>query len=331
MNYLEISKLYGICHVENIASRMVLEKCGFISEYEGAGLYQGIEQMICRYIIQTKSQSELVAYNISNGSVNIKTTACDTTDRILLNKSFYEKSKLKGSFFSAIYDGKLRIHLVFNEETAFFNDDIIKLIKDSINIASMTSGVIWFRRSIESIISFVGTKFTLSPNMEEFYYYSTEYFIQRDKFNKSFDYTILEVKPYEERYIDMYLELLNDSMSFFIPLEDFVSKKSFYLQEFLDLSVKNAFEAFWKEHKLVGLYWINGTEVDTMGVSSDFQRFGYGSLILTRAIETIFRQNPYTERAILYCVGWNSKAQNFYKKYGMEISNLYKVPYSDVN
>jgi len=55
MNYLEISKLYGICHVENIASRMVLEKCGFISEYEGAGLYQGIEQMICRYIIQIKS------------------------------------------------------------------------------------------------------------------------------------------------------------------------------------------------------------------------------------------------------------------------------------
>jgi GNAT superfamily N-acetyltransferase len=81
----------------------------------------------------------------------------------------------------------------------------------------------------------------------------------------------------------------------------------------------------------VGIYWIAGIEVDTMGVSTGFQRFGYGSLILTRAIETIFFQNPNVNYALFYCVGWNIKAQNFYKKYGMEISKQYKVPYNTVN
>jgi len=49
MRHLGITKIFGICHAENIASRKVLEKCGFILEYEGAGQYFGQEQPVCRY------------------------------------------------------------------------------------------------------------------------------------------------------------------------------------------------------------------------------------------------------------------------------------------
>ena len=36
-----ISEVYGICVRENVASRRVLEKCGFEKRFEGAGSYKG--------------------------------------------------------------------------------------------------------------------------------------------------------------------------------------------------------------------------------------------------------------------------------------------------
>ena len=221
--------------------------------------------------------------------------------------------------------------MVFNEDIDSFNDEICNLIQQSMETAGIYHGMIWFRRITHSIISHIGDKYTLIADSEEFYYYSTEYIMRRDRFNKTFDNAALDVKPYEEIHIDKYLNLLNDSMSFFIPPYDFFSEKSRYLKEFMDFKSKNTFEAFWKDGKLVGLYWIVGTEIDTMGVSSEFQRFGYGSMILSRAIETVFQQQPNAEYSLLYCVGWNAKAQNFYKKYGMEVNKQHRVPYNVVN
>lgn len=274
--------------------------------------------------------TELIAFNIIDKKMLNSNNIDSVFDRIIICKSFFD-DKLMGSFFSCIYDGKLRIHLVFNEETNLFDDDIFKLIKISMEVANMNHGVIWLRRTIQSIISYIGDRYTLTSNPEDFYYYSTEYVMRRDRLNKKFINTVLEVRPYEEMHIDKYLVLLNDAMSFFVPPHDFVSEKNQYLQEFMDYKNKDTFEAFWKDGKLVGLYWIVGIEVDTIGVSSDFQRLGYGAMILTRAIEKVFQQNPYAEYAVLYAVGWNAKAQSFYKKYGMEINKQHKIPYNIVN
>lgn len=49
MTYKKLDKVYGICVLENYASKRVLEKCGFQKEYEGVGTYQGIEKNIFRY------------------------------------------------------------------------------------------------------------------------------------------------------------------------------------------------------------------------------------------------------------------------------------------
>lgn len=46
----KLDKVYGICVSENVASRKVLEKCGFIKEYEGVGEYQGNPADIARYV-----------------------------------------------------------------------------------------------------------------------------------------------------------------------------------------------------------------------------------------------------------------------------------------
>jgi len=45
-----LEKVYGICLSENVASKRVLEKCGFEKEYEGVGKYQGRSAEIARYM-----------------------------------------------------------------------------------------------------------------------------------------------------------------------------------------------------------------------------------------------------------------------------------------
>lgn len=47
----KLDKVYGICISENVASKKVLEKCGFEKEYEGAGEYQGNSAEIARYVL----------------------------------------------------------------------------------------------------------------------------------------------------------------------------------------------------------------------------------------------------------------------------------------
>ena len=50
MAKMGIDKVYGICVSENVASKKVMEKCGFQKEYEGIGLYQGENRPIAKYI-----------------------------------------------------------------------------------------------------------------------------------------------------------------------------------------------------------------------------------------------------------------------------------------
>ena len=47
-----LDKVYGVCLSENIASKKVLEKCGFIKEYEGPGEYQGEKRQIAKYVLK---------------------------------------------------------------------------------------------------------------------------------------------------------------------------------------------------------------------------------------------------------------------------------------
>ena len=49
MPRLGLERIWGICLADNLASRKVMERCGFIKEFEGIGPYQGSERPICRY------------------------------------------------------------------------------------------------------------------------------------------------------------------------------------------------------------------------------------------------------------------------------------------
>lgn len=47
----KIDKVYGICVAENVASKIVLERCGFKKQYEGIGEYQGKMREIVKYVL----------------------------------------------------------------------------------------------------------------------------------------------------------------------------------------------------------------------------------------------------------------------------------------
>ena len=49
MPRLKISRIAGICLSENKASVKVMERCGFIKEFEGVGPYQDREAHICKF------------------------------------------------------------------------------------------------------------------------------------------------------------------------------------------------------------------------------------------------------------------------------------------
>jgi ribosomal protein S18 acetylase RimI-like enzyme len=67
---------------------------------------------------------------------------------------------------------------------------------------------------------------------------------------------------------------------------------------------------------LVGLYWRKNAEIDFFAVDVNQQRKGYGTIMLTRAINMVFEKTD-ADFACLYAVDWNLKGQSFYKKYGM--------------
>lgn len=46
----KLHKILGICLADNIASRRVLEYCGFTLCFEGMGEYQGETRHVCRYL-----------------------------------------------------------------------------------------------------------------------------------------------------------------------------------------------------------------------------------------------------------------------------------------
>ena len=46
----KLDSIYGICLSENVASKKVMEKCGFTKEFEGIGDYQGNKCKIAKYV-----------------------------------------------------------------------------------------------------------------------------------------------------------------------------------------------------------------------------------------------------------------------------------------
>jgi len=223
----------------------------------------------------------------------------------------------QGVFFSCMFERGLRIHIAFEADTDEFNGEIAALVRGSLKKTGSTGCALWIWNDNRKIIEHLKEAFHVTKKGSH-YYASIEFIMRRENFYPEKNDT-LEIRPHEKKRLFAYLNLLDHSMSL-VPINPPPTyRRCFrhYAKQFAALAKDNAFEAFWKKGKLVGLYWLNNAEIDTLAVAVGQQRKGYGTIILTRAIAMVFQHTdaPY---AYLYAVDWNAKGQSFYTKYGME-------------
>lgn len=275
-----------------------------------------------------KENIDFIAYTFQMDGLEQITKEMNPPEDKIIHTQLFSTDKVFGSYFSCIFKGKLRIHVVFTEDTIEYKDTIAKLILETVEQTGISEGKIWICNQNSKMIDYLMEQFHIIEDSEPFLYESHEMIMPRDQFHKTFEATNLEIRPYQEEHIDDYLSLLYHSMSFKIPPYNYILEKDSFIQEFRRQQENQTFEAFWIKDDLVGLYWLAGSEIDHIAVAKKYQGLGYGKQILTRAIEIDLR-NPEVDHAWLLVVEWNSKAFHFYKKYGMQERAVYHVPYRD--
>ncbi len=269
--------------------------------------------------------TDFFAFRFELKRENVKRTEESIKDWIIENRLFAAEN-VYGSFFSSIYRGNLRIHVVFSEDTDAFKEEILALFLNTFEKTHMYSGKVWIGNENKKIIQYLQEAFDIEMDCEQFLYVSHKMEIKREDFHKSCADSQLEAKAYEDEHLKEYLELLEQSMTFKIPPFPYLQKENELREEFS--SNKEAFQAFWISDKLVGLYLLSGNEVDHLAVAPEFQNLGYGDIILAKAIESIFK-NDGTDTAWLLVVEWNSKAFAFYRKFGLVDTDVYHVPFNN--
>ncbi|MDR0272825.1 MAG: GNAT family N-acetyltransferase [Clostridiales bacterium] len=275
------------------------------------------------------AQTDYQSYNIpmpERIQSNIENES-DEINRQLEAKMFYDK-KMRGVFFSYTFNQTLRVYISVDEDTDIYNDEFSSLLHSSINQCNCKTGLLWVRKKTPKIIAFLEKGFNATISDELFFYESKKFVIDREHFKKKFKVGILEIKSYDDRYLDDCLRLWEEAMLFCMPPNFHLNNRAHHFEQFRFYRDYLTFETFWKDGELVGFYWNNGNEVDIMAVSPKFQRMGYGSIILTRAIEMIF-QKTNSDIAWLIASSFNEKACSFYTKNNMEVRGEYRIPRID--
>lgn len=265
------------------------------------------------------------AYAPASGRTNQDLPA-PAADRIIVNRLLGEDA-VAGCFFSGIYQGRLRVHIVLEEDTAAYHPVIAALLAETRAVSGGLPGTIWVGNHNRRVMDFLVGQYGAVADPEVFHYDSVEYRMPRDGFARPAPHALLAGRPFERRHLDAYLRLLTDSMRFKIPPHDYRARRAHYLAEFERLDGARAFEAFWLGETLIGLYWLEGIEIDHLAVSTAHQRQGFGRAILYSAIARVF-DTCDTDHALLYAVGWNSQAQAFYLGCGMQAHARYRVRYA---
>ena len=247
------------------------------------------------------------------------------TEKQIEASSFHD-GDLTGVFYSCLIDGKLVIHLSFTDDTDKFNEKIAERICFALKKSNLTSCLIWTAQKYRKSRMFLKEKFNIQPDSHGdyyapgyngYFYEAVEFIMRREMFTNEIENSNLAIRPFEVQFVGMYLSLLNDVMAFDGLPPNFQGNKEHFLKPFEERIESNSFEAFWKENELIGLYWRNDADIDIMAVAKSQQGKGYGSIILIRAINMVFRKTT-NNYARLYVLGWDEKTIRFYKQFGME-------------
>ena len=268
-------------------------------------------------------QEAYQAYHIPMPAHHRNDKSDECSNRELEAKLMTDK-EARGVFFSYTYHGVLRVYITLDEDRDVYNEEISTLLRSSIEKSHCETGVLFVRKKTLLLIAFLENEFHITPSDELFFYESKKMAIHRAQFKKQSD-NILEIRPFDDSHLDDYLRIGDESLLFCMPPSFRTDERAHHLEQFRFYRDYLTFETFWKDDEMVGYYWNNKNEVDLIAVSPKYQRMGYGTIILNRAIEKIFETTD-SDIAWLIVSSFNEKACSFYVKNGMEVHGEYRIP-----
>jgi len=230
---------------------------------------------------------------------------------------FFDDGKNTGIFASLIYWGLFRIFIAFEKDTDEYATELAELIELVKAKNPDCLPKVYFIAEHKQMINAIMKKTKFQPPLPNgFYYSSHEFVMDKEHFKEYPNDKHLEIRPYEARRIEDYALLLDNAMTFASPPTNFRGNISGLAEKVKE----KALSAFYKNDELVGLYWFDNDypfyTIDFIAVAPAHQRKGYGSIILSHAINNVLTYQKM-ETAKLYCVDWNEKGLSFYKKFGM--------------
>lgn len=231
---------------------------------------------------------------------------------------------IKGAYFCYTSDATAYVYIAFEKETPASSFMISKLCRENLLSLNKCPIEVWIKH--ENRITVQRLKQDFQCDSAE--YGMTEFIMERHTFSNISIPPEITLKGFQPSYFQDYLSLLDAAMTYHDTSNFYSNRADEYKRAFLCGDRKGYFKAFWINTTLIGLYlrdWENGDELALLAINRNYQRKGYGSMLLHHAANTMFTTTK-KKRMYLYCVDHNFAAKSFYIKQNMKISgHSYKM------
>jgi len=133
----------------------------------------------------------------------------------------------------------------------------------------------------------------------------------------------LDVKPYDEVYLQEFINLLDDSFrplrleNNIVPLDCYGSNLEESKSEFLELNEEGKIIGLWDKDVLIGVTITEGNEIDTIAISKEHQNKGYGRRVVNYLMNHLINEEKH-KTIHLGVIASNKIAFDLYIKCGFK-------------
>jgi hypothetical protein len=236
-----------------------------------------------------------------------------------IERLYYSKDDIFGTFSSCTYGGKLRIHIGFNTDMPEeVSAELLLLIKNARKkFNTFTS--IWYLPRNKKLEYFLYNSLPWEANGHK----THELTALREDF-QNIDCALppgLSIIPFEEKYIIDTSSMLDKSLAhtFENPKEGvFLNNRNNLINEWVEKAKAGQCCIMIENNNVIGAYVLKGAEIDLLAISINKQGNGLGKQLLRHAIKHILSSSD--ELPYLYCIDRNSNALRFYLRQAMKVT-----------
>lgn len=87
-----------------------------------------------------RTEEDFIGYSFQIKELHSTSENSEPVKDRIIRIQLFSRGDIFGSYFSCIYRGKLRIHIVFNNDINDYNDELTKLIKETLEQTSISEG-----------------------------------------------------------------------------------------------------------------------------------------------------------------------------------------------